>query len=283
MRVLLQRRVLAAEGAALAAVGRTADALRHFSRALTEGTVCSRDFDTRVLLAMAQLLFNLNQPEGARRVASLAGAHVSGPREFVFVLDYSSSMAEHRLIDAAVDNILELYDTYVLPIDRVCLITFTRRAVVRVEPRRKGTGRRAAKTRALMDACRTPRGGTACYDGILAAMLQQSTRAAAQTETGARRRPTSARFIVVVTDGEDTTSRATALDTAALLREACKHTPLAVHIVGVGQLANEQELRAIAAASRGGQFVPAGASRHSIDAAFNHITAAVAEVYVEAV
>ncbi len=280
MRVLLQRRVKAAEGAALASEGKVPAALQHFAMALTTGTVCSRDFDARVLWAMTRLLLDTDQLESARRTATMAGAHVSGPREFAFVVDNSSSMGEHHLIDIAMDSVLSLYDTYVLPIDRVCLITFTRRAVMRVDPRRKGTGRRAAKTRALMDACRTARGGTACYDGILAAVMQQVSRAASQAASGRR---TAARFIVVITDGTDTMSRASSKDTEAIVAQVCKHTPLAVHIVGVGALENEEALRAIAAASSGGQFVPADASRDSIDAAFNHITAAVAEVYVEAV
>jgi len=278
--VLLQRRVRAAEGAALAADGKSAGALRQFAAALTIGTVCSRDFDARVLWAMARLLLDLNQLAAARGTATLAGAHVSGPREFSFVVDNSSSMGEDRLIHVAMDNVLSLYDTYVLPIDRVCLITYTRRAVMRVEPRRKGSGRRAAKTRALIDSCRTPRGGTACYDGILAAVMQQVARAKAQTQTGKR---TAARYIVVVTDGTDTMSRATAADTAAIIAEVSAHTPLTLHIVGVGPLQNEEALRCIAAASPGGHFIPTDATRVSIDAAFNHISAAVAEVYVEAV
>ena len=279
-RVLLQRRVRAAEAAALAAEGKTAAALQQFAASLCIGTVCSRDFDARVLWAMARLLLDGDEVECARRTATLAGAHVSGPREFSFVVDNSSSMAEGRLIDVAMDNVLSLYDTYVLPIDRVGLITYTRRAVVRIEPRRKGTERRAAKTRALIDACRTPRGGTACYDAILAALMQQVARAAAAAHGGKR---TSARFVIVVTDGSDTMSRASAQDTLEIVRQVCVQTPITLHIVGVGLLQNEEAMRKIAAASAGGQYVPTDATRDSMDSAFNHISAAVAEVYVEAV
>ena len=292
LRVRLHRRVLAAQGASLATQGHTNSALQKLASALTTGSVCSPYVDYRVKWLMASLLLQEGQLEAARAVAASAGAHTNGAGDFLFLLDYSGSMGKAETGPTAMDALLEMFERYVLPIDRVGFITFARRPVLRFEPCVKGEGRAAGKVRAIIDSFRSPKGSSALYDALVSAIQLLHEQAAAHIP-GTRGGFSAHRTIVAFTDGRDTASKHSANDVVKLLQGnpdppmklAGGALDITLHIVLVGQLAGSRRtLRRMVDASSGGRLLQHGVSpRDEVDLAFNCVSMAAADVTLEAV
>jgi Mg-chelatase subunit ChlD len=272
-RVQLECRLIATQGAPLMAAKNHGEALKLFARSLTTGTVADPAWDRRVLWAMARLLQDLGETQGAvDTVASISGGR-SGPCDFVLVLDKSGSMSG-GLMNKAVDNMLKLYDTYMQPEDRLSFVVFndTVRTVFQFRP--KGVGAMAAATRRLMDQSRQASGLTACYDAVHTAMKKFVNDSQAGVSNG------RLQIIVALTDGEDNSSSVTPYMLEQEFRTgAGKDTQLIM--VGAGTLRNAGTLKSLCDASTKGAYVEAQEGAASLDDAFQAVAEAIVDVNLE--
>eukprot|EP01017_Pseudomicrothorax_dubius_P046682 TRINITY_DN8262_c0_g1_i2.p1 TRINITY_DN8262_c0_g1~~TRINITY_DN8262_c0_g1_i2.p1 ORF type:complete len:210 (+),score=43.41 TRINITY_DN8262_c0_g1_i2:60-632(+) len=155
--------------------------------------MCIRDRSIAQILSAQGLL---SQAEGLSRLLS---SYSGQSKDVVFLLDYSSSMGKGGRIEHAIRNLLGVFDQYVKDEDYISLITFDLNCRVRFGLTQKRGNK--IQLRKQIEACVEPGGATAMYDAITMAL---------QLHNDAKKRSGEvvSRWIVALTDGEDTASEA---------------------------------------------------------------------------
>jgi uncharacterized protein YegL len=128
--------------------------------------------------------------------AGKRGAQAALPKDMVFVIDYSGSMAGGKMRRAR-NGILSLMDDQLTALDRGSVIKFSASVDV-LTPQLIFTADPALRRE--VNGLTAPRGGTALWDGIGAALDQLASQS-----IGQGREP----WVVVVTDGTDNRSKRT--------------------------------------------------------------------------
>lgn len=128
--------------------------------------------------------------------AGKRGAQAALPKDMVFVIDYSGSMAGGKMRRAR-NGILSLMDDQLTALDRGSVIKFSASVDV-LTPQLIFTADPALRRE--VNSLTAPRGGTALWDGIGAALDQLASQS-----IGQGREP----WVVVVTDGTDNRSKRT--------------------------------------------------------------------------
>ena len=175
------------------------------------------------------------------------------PKDIMFLLDYSGSMAGRR-IQAAVEAMLLIYDTQINKTDSIACMTFNSKPVI-VFPFQP----RAAQHRLEFCRLHDPSGGTAMYDAISLAVDQ-----AAKSPNVAHQK-----WLIAVSDGDDNRSKISIDALVTKLRDSCI---TGLCIVALGNEMDTDNFEQLAKATDKGQFAHA-LSASEILRAFGQVTA----------
>lgn len=180
----------------------------------------------------------------------------AGPKRVAFALDYSGSMSGSK-IRAAVDNLGALFAKQMHADDDLQILTFSSACKIEL-PFTKKRGNEiqiSDKIKSLQQ----PGGGTALYDGIW-----ESVEALQAT---ARRAGSSNDWVVVLTDGQEGSSRRKRSQLKALLRSAS----CCFVMIGVGEDVDQDELEGLVGCVKKGFYVGASGDQKGIEKAFGQV------------
>lgn len=234
----------------------------------------------KILAFLRQALLDQGRAEEAEQVleagklegldlAMLSGGS-GGPKRLVFVVDYSGSMSGTK-INSAIDNLLIVLDKNVNSNDLVALMYFVGNGTPLVAWPLTRKGGNEAMMQQCANGLRSPSGGTDLYDAILSArdMLLSNRNNAESTN-----------FIVVLTDGQDGSSRCSLDNLVETLRSGQSAGINGVSrcsclVMGVGGDVNTEVLTRIARATPKGAYIFAEGNREGIAKAFSHVAALI--------
>lgn len=253
--IMLQR-VLAVQAASAAAQGSHLFAVKLYGDCLDSYHMVESVIEGRCRAGMAKSLKELGMTDEADVVRNMFRE-----KDLLFCLDCSGSMAGGRMREA-LRNLLWIYDEFLHKGDSVGFVKFNSRVevVIDVQGVDRPSGNRA-RLRGLLDA--RAGGQTAFYDALMACKQLLDARDGSQTS-----------WVVALTDGEDNKSR----HTPHQVRDAFTGTTYNIVLIGLGRLANEDQLRMITAATPKGKFIAAhGGDVEALKDAFQQVADVITE------
>ncbi|MHA1991604.1 MAG: tetratricopeptide repeat protein [Candidatus Hodarchaeales archaeon] len=189
-------------------------------------------------------------------------------KEITFILDYSGSMAGRR-IRASVEGIIKIFTKQARDIDLVSLIIFHNNSETILEQTLKKDNEKMILQK--INSLSQPNGTTAFYDA-----LESGFRNFANNPSF------NQRWMIVLTDGDDNSSKkATASSVAELAKKA---VGVNLVIIGVGELKDKMALKQMCRQSNRGKFIDikeSGEVAEAISNAFEEISIMISEVEVE--
>ncbi|MHA2278888.1 MAG: tetratricopeptide repeat protein, partial [Candidatus Kariarchaeaceae archaeon] len=253
---------------------RTIGEIENAKEFLLSATDLASELDVRVVFTSLSNLKEIYDNEGEYELASEIDKKLVAsqrqrvvPRDIIFVLDYSGSMAGRRIKDAR-EGIANIYLNQVQDNDVISIISFNYNIDIPLQAKLKQE--LGDSFFYLLDRFVRPNGGTAMYDAMRTAleMLQYSD-------------PENEKWVIVLTDGDDNSSKSGSSGSIIKLASRLPDTNLV--IIGVGELKRDRnKLQKIAKSLTNGVFIGIEAGvANAITEAFEEVGTMLAEVDVE--
>jgi tetratricopeptide (TPR) repeat protein len=228
------------------------------------GPVMQMSTTKKALVSLRKLFEEQGRTDHVKQVAALmlqygfastaAAAAGAKAKKVVFALDYSGSMAGSK-INAAVDSLVAIYEAHLSMDDECMVCTFTSSVNVEIPTHTK----KSANYRDKINSLRRPNGATAFFDAV-----DQSLKEIRSASSNV-----STRWIVALTDGEDTSSRLPVSQLAANLKAETSLNGLIV--IGVGSDVDQNLLQSLVHNTPQGMFLFAAGDKQSISVAFQQV------------
>lgn len=183
---------------------------------------------------------------------STVTATTAVPKDVLFVLDYSGSMAGSR-IKASTENIMMVFDKYINDEDRVMLSHFNTSVHVDI-PLSKKCDVAKQFSKSVQDL-RHPNGSTAFYDAVYLA---------AETVKGSSGKS----YIIGLTDGEDNSSSKSPQECAEILKQNGVSGMIVISVEGEG---NASGFQTIVSATKEGTVLTTSQGADGIFKAFSQV------------
>ena len=201
--------------------------------------------------------------------SSSAVGHASSKKVAV-VVDYSGSMSGTK-INAAMDNLLTIFDENIRDEDSLVVFYFDGSACHELFPMMPKS--QGSWIRNRLDKLRYPSGGTNLYDSVWVA--RQAMAASSSGGAGGGNE-----FIIVLTDGQDGSSKLSLPSLIDLLRGPPRPCPPLI-VIGVGGDVQEAVLRSIAEASGPkGMYIFCEGNKEGIRQAFSTVASVISSQVV---
>jgi len=239
------------------------EALKLVVESLTSHACCDLSVTRRGIQLLADIYQRLQRPDLVEAIVNPVQAAVftdgssavvkaAAPKDVLFVLDYSGSMAGSR-IKASTENILLVFDKYINDDDRVMLAHFNTSSFTDIPLSKKRDV--ATKFVDAVGKLSSPNGGTAFYTAVYNATkeLQKSS---------------SKSYIIGLTDGDDNGSKHTPEQCAALLKQHCVSGMIVISVEGEG---NATSFQTIASATKEGTVLTTSQGAEGISKAFSEV------------
>lgn len=239
------------------------EALKLIVESLTSHELCDLSVTRRGIQLLADVYSRLQRPDLVEFIVdpvqaavftdgSSALTKVAPPKDVLFVLDYSGSMAGSR-IKASTQNILMVFEKYISDNDSVMLNHFNTSVITDIPLSRK---RDVAETFVKAVEClNSPNGGTAFYDAVYKA-----------AET--LKKSSNKSYIIGLTDGDDNSSSKKPQQCANLLSANGVSGMIVISVEGEG---NAEGFQTIARATKEGTVLTTSQGAEGISKAFSEV------------
>ena len=212
--------------------------------------------DKENLLALAQKynLTLLNSKNSNQK----GGAHGQRKR-VIFAVDYSGSMSGSK-IKSAVQNIKDITENHVHGDDMIQIIQFNSLVKVLFPLQPKAGNESTLKH--IIEGMNSPNDSTAFYDAVISAL------------TDLDKNKTNNDWIIVLTDGADSSSSSSQSQVLSIIKSKGKQCPNLI-IIGVGDDVETTLLTQLAISTAKGMYIGAASDKKSIDEAFGKVVQAI--------